>query len=138
LKAAVESSQPPTAVLLSDPSHKEWNVWDYRLIKAYHISQDWYRDGIPVWWDESDRVIFDAKARISKSRAAVQRAEEAANKKKNVHGRYFIAEPRVADGGDWPTRDEWLIEQANKNKQKTVSTKFGSTNDPEKILQGRK
>jgi hypothetical protein len=134
----VQSGQPPTAVLLSDPSHKEWTIWDYRLIKAYHISQDWYRDGIPVWWDESERVVFDAKARVSKSRAAVQRAEESANKKKTVHGRYFVAEPKVADGGAWPTRDEWLIEQAKKSGDIPVSTKYGSTNERAKVIQGSK
>lgn len=75
---------------------------------------------------------------MSKSRAAVQRAEESASKKKAVPGRYFIAEPRIADGGDWPTRDEWLIEQYNKNSKTQVSSKFGSSNDGNQIKQGRK
>jgi hypothetical protein len=90
-------------------------MWDYRLIKAHYILEDWYRDGVPLWWDESERVTFDAKARVSKSRAAIERAQEADGKKKNkTHGRYFIAEPRVMDGGEMPTRDEWLDEQNQK------------------------
>ena len=92
--------------------HREWNEWDFKLIKAHYILEDWYRDGIPVWWDESDRVTFDAKARTSKSRAAIERAQEAQSKKKSkAHGVYFIAEPRVMDGGSLPTRKEWYEEQ---------------------------
>jgi hypothetical protein len=85
------------------------------LFKAHFILEDWYRDGIPLWWDESDRVTFNAIARVSKSRAAIDRAEEGANKnKKSVPGRYFIAEPKVMDGGEFPTREEWAEEQSRK------------------------
>lgn len=91
-------------------------MWDFKLLKAHYILEDWYRDGIPIWWDESDRVTFDAKGRISKSRAAIERASEAeSKKKKSVPGRYFVAEPRVMDGGELPTRQEWLEEQEKKN-----------------------
>lgn len=90
-------------------------MWDYRLIKAHYILEDWYRDGVPIWIDESDRITFDAKARVSKSRAAIERAQEADGKKKNKsHGRYFVAEPRVMDGGEMPTKEEWLDEQSAK------------------------
>jgi hypothetical protein len=116
LKAADNIGHPPTAVIFSDPEHKEWTVWDYRLIKAYHLLQDWYREGIPLWWDESDRVAFDAKPRISKSRAAIERAQESeSKKKKKVHGRYYVAEPRVIDGGELPSREEWMLEQIEKS-----------------------
>jgi len=98
--------------------------------------QDWYRDGIPVWWDESERVTFDAKARISKSRAAIDRAQEAnSKKKKSTPGVYFVAEPRVMDGGEMPTRAEWLEEQ-----QKLAGGKWAvrRNDSEEQILQGRK
>jgi len=113
-------------------------VWDYKLFKAHYILQDWYRDGIPVWWDESERVTFDAKARISKSRAAIERAQDAASKKKTpTYGQYFTAEPRVMDGGEMPTRDEWLEEQSRKS-----GNKFNKFNGEEprakNIIQGRK
>lgn len=139
LKAAVESGQPPTAVIFSDPKHTEWTVWDYRLLKASYILQDWYRDGIPVWWDESDRVSFDAKGRISKSRAAIERAQESSTKgnKKAVPGRYFIAEPKVIDGGDFPTRSEWLEEQSKKSGATRAVSKFGSSDGRTQVQQGR-
>ena len=119
-------------MIFNDPSHEKWNEWDYLLFKAHYILEDWYRDGIPLWWDESDRVTFDAKARISKSRAAIERAQEADSKKKSKsHGRYFIAEPRVMDGGEMPTRDEWLEEQ--ERKKGTAKERF---REPQ-ILQGK-
>lgn len=60
-------------------------------------------------------MTFDAKPRTSKSRAAIERAQEAQAKKKNkTHGLYFIAEPRLMDGDEMPTRDEWLEEQEQK------------------------
>ena len=114
-------------------------MWDYRLIKAHYILQDWYRDGIPIWWDESERVVFEAVPRISKSRAAIERAQEKAGKAKTtVHGRYFIAEPKVQGGGDFPTREEWLEEQAKKRNVNKVVTKFGSADDNESYSKGRK
>ena len=116
-------------------------MWDYRLVKAHFLLEDWYRDGIPVWWDESERVTFDAVSRISKSRAAVERAQEAASGKgkKPVPGRYFIAEPRLMEGEDWPTRDEWLAEQEVKRGERPVSTRWGSSVDRgPNIIQGRK
>jgi hypothetical protein len=91
-------------------------MWDYRLLKAHYILQDWYRDGFPLWWDESERVTFNAVPRISKSRAAIERAQESASSgnKKAVPGRYFIAEPMLVDGDKMPTRKEWLEEQKDK------------------------
>ena len=139
LKAAVKSGQPPTAVILNDVNHKEWTQWDYKLFKAHYILEDWYRDGIPIWWDESDRVAFEAKARVSKSRAAIERAQEAASKKKStVHGRYFIAEPRAIGGGELPTRDEWVEEQAIKSGLSKPVSKFDNSSNDNGFVQGRK
>lgn len=112
-------------------------MWDYCLLKAHYIKEEWYRDGIPIWWDESERLTFDAKPRISKSRAAVERAQEKAGKSKNVvHGRYFIAEPKIMDGGDWPTREEWLEEQARKSG--ILKPVTGFEDSVPSIVQGRK
>jgi hypothetical protein len=111
-------------------------VWDYRLFKAHYILEDWYRDGIPLWWDESDRVTFDAKARVSKSRAAVERAQESDGKKKSKsYGKYYVTEPRVMDGGEMPTRDEWLAEQQAKKGE--VKARPPARSDPH-LLQGKK
>lgn len=134
LKAAAGIGHPPTAVIFSDPSHTEWTMWDYRLIKAHYFLQDWYRDGVPLWLDESDRVTFDAKARFSKSRAAIERAQEADGKKKaKSYGKYYIVEPRVIDGGEIPSRDEWIEEQRNKAGMSKVQRR----NDGPQILQGK-
>jgi hypothetical protein len=134
LKAAVHIGHPPTAVIFNDPKIKKWTEWDYKLVKAHFLIQDWYRDGIPIWVDESERVAFDAKARFSKSRAAVERAQEADGKKKNKsYGKYFIPEARVIDGGDMPTRIEWLEEQQRKQGM-NIPTADRTPN----IIQGKK
>jgi len=131
----VKSGQPPLAVIFNDVKHREWNEWDFKLIKAHYILEDWYRDGVPVWWDESDRVTFDAKARISKSRAAIERAQEADGKKKSKsHGKYYIAEPRVMDDGEFPTRKEWSEEQ--EAKRGAVKQRPPGKREPH-ILQGK-
>ena len=41
------------------------------------------------------------------------------------------------DGGELPTRQEWIDEQSKKNDSKPVS-KFDSNNSKASILQGRK
>jgi hypothetical protein len=81
-------------------------------------------------------VTFDAKARVSKSRAAIERAQEADGKKKaKSYGRYFVTEPRVMDGGEMPDREEWLVEQqAKKGSEETRPTQ---RREPH-ILQGKK
>ena len=116
-------------------------MWDYRLVKAHFILEEWYRDGIPIWWDESDRVTFDAVARVSKSRAAVERAQESAGGKgkKPVPGRYFVAEPRLIDGEDMPTRSEWLEEQERKAGNKSVQSKWAEpSRSSGNLVQGKK
>jgi hypothetical protein len=126
-------------MIFNDPSHKEWTVWDYKLYKAYFMKEDWYRDGIPVWWDESDRVAFDAEPRISKSRAAIEKAQEKASKAKTqTHGRYYIAKPRVIGGGELPTRDEWIQEQEIKSGRRKISPTSNRNTEGPTILQGRK
>jgi hypothetical protein len=112
-------------------------MWDYRLLKAQYILNDWYRDGVPIWWDESDNVTFEAEARISKSKAAIERAQEKAGKaKRTVHGRYFVAKPIAIGGKEMPTRGEWIEEQNIKKGVKKSNLDF-SKNEPA-IVQGRK
>lgn len=90
---------------------------------------------MPIWWDESDRVTFDAKGRVSKSRAAVEKASEIDGKKKTKsHGLYFIAEPRTMDQGAMPTRQEWLEEQEAKKGPQEPRRR---PQEPQ-ILQGKK
>jgi hypothetical protein len=90
---------------------------------------------VPIWWDESDRVTFDAKARFSKSRAAIERAQEADGKKKaKAYGKYYVAEPRVMDGGDMPTRDEWIEQEHIKRGNHKIDRRP----DGPRVMQGRK
>lgn len=115
-------------------------MWDYRMVKAHFILEEWYRDGIPIWWDESDRVTFDAVARVSKSRAAVERAQEAASgkNKKSVPGRYFVAEPKLMEGDEMPTRAEWLEEQERKAGNRKAGGKWAEPSRANNIIQGKK
>ena len=71
---------------------------------------------------------------MSKSRASIERAQEAESKKKRrVHGRYYVAEPRVMDGGEMPTMSEWIEEQAEKNNMNIAAKERGPN-----IIQGKK
>lgn len=75
---------------------------------------------------------------MSKSRAAIERAQESstANGKKAIPGRYFVAEPKVIDGGEMPTLHEWVEEQERKSGMSAPVTKFG-TNSKHNIVQGK-
>lgn len=116
IRAALDAKVPPRAILLGDPAIKEYNSWDLKIVTAYRIHEDFMRGSVPVYWDESDRVAFDVKVGISKSRRALDRREEADNKKEGLDtkGRYYYVEPRTIDGGPMPTYEEWLEERARK------------------------
>jgi hypothetical protein len=114
----VEANRPPCGVLLNEPDH-EWCQWCNLLLKADALLKNWMVEGIPVWIAESDRVTFDVKAKVSRPHAALERVKEQdGKKKKQVHGRYYQVEPRLMEGADWPTLDEWMKEQAEKNRTK--------------------
>jgi hypothetical protein len=73
---------------------------------------------VPIHWDRSDRMTFDVGSYISKSRAAIDRREQAdANKNKNkkpVPGKVYYPIPRSIDGDPFPTWAEFAAEQAAK------------------------
>lgn len=120
LRAAIASGLPPKAVIFSDPTHKEMDEWDFKLLKAYYFLEDYKSNSFPIWWDESDRVVFDVKKKVSKSKAALDRVEQANSKKKNYKptpGQYMYAVPRTTDGGPMPTLEEWSEEQKAKNPE---------------------
>lgn len=91
-----------------------------KLLKAFHFAEDFIRDGVPIWWDESDDVFFEVEKRISRSRAATQRAEKTENgkDKESPPGRYFIPIPKTRGGGAMPTFKDWIEEQARKKGRK--------------------
>jgi hypothetical protein len=116
IRAALDAKVPPSAIILRDPAHKDHTVWDLKLIAAYHIHADMMVGNIPIYWDQSDRVAFDVRTGVSKSRAAIERREEAATGKgkKVPPGTFYYAVPRTIDGDPLPTMEEWLIEKAEK------------------------
>lgn len=120
LRAAVEAHLPPKQVIFNDPTHTEYDYWDLKLLKAYYFTKDFFRDGVPVWWDESDDVLFEAERRTSRSRAATQKAEEMENKgdKKAPPGRYYIPVPKTRGGAPLPTFKDWLDQEERKKGQK--------------------
>jgi hypothetical protein len=123
VRAAVSANLPPKQVIFNDPSHKEYDYWDLKLLKAYHFAEDFIRDGVPVWWDESDDVRFVAEKRISKSKAAVQAAEksESGKDKQPPNGRYYVPVPEPMMGGkELPTFADWIEEQERKRGQKGI------------------
>ena len=92
-------------------------MWDLKLLKAHHFIKDFTVDGIPVWWDDSPRVFYDVERRVSRSKAAVQRAEKADSERENskdVPGRYYVPVPVTRDGSPMPTFAEWAEENAAK------------------------
>lgn len=114
LEVAVQLGQPPTAVILNDPSHTEWTPIDYKLAKA-HTLRKTYGD-VPPWIDRSDRVSWDVKTFTSRSAAAIEKKQ--ASEKKQVPGRRYYAVPRTVDGGPLPTMQEFLEEQQRLNSSK--------------------
>jgi len=67
--------------------------------------------------------------------AAIERAQEVDGKKKSKsYGKYWVAEPRVMDGGELPSREEFLDEQ--EAKKGTPQKPPRSKN--QHILQGKK
>ncbi len=119
IRTALSVSKPPTAFILEDPTHTEWDDWDIKLANALTLYDNLLRGSVPIYWDESDRVRFDVGTGVSKSKAAVDR-REAADEKKNKDGKnpnygvYYYPIPKTIDGGDLPTMEEWMEEKKRK------------------------
>lgn len=116
VRAAVSANLPPKQVIFNDPNHTKYDFWDLRLLKAYYFAQDFIRDGVPIWWDESDSVFFEVEKRISRSKAATQRAEKAeTGKDKNPpEGRYYVPVPKTRGGAEMPSFSDWVAERERK------------------------
>jgi hypothetical protein len=120
IRAAVRANLPPKQVIFNNPAHKEYDFWDLRLLKAYYLTEDFTRDGIPLWWDESDDVFFEVEKRVSRSKAAVQRAEkgETGKDREPPLGRYYVPVPKTRGGAPLPSLDDWQEELARKKGKK--------------------
>jgi hypothetical protein len=126
IKAAVQAGLPPKQVIFEDPSHTEYDFWDLRLLKAFHFAESFVNEGIPIWWDESDDVTFDVERRVSRSRAATDRAQKQESSgtgtdgkpREAPPGRYYVPVPRKMGGGPMPTFSEYVEEQERKKGKK--------------------
>lgn len=127
MRAAVKASRPPLSFILEDPGHKEYTVWDMRLVKGLELYEDMRSGtGVPIYWDRSDRVVFEAESYTSKSQAALDRAEEKAqNSKSKNYGKRFYAVPKTTDGGPLPTLEEFLEEQEKKRQMSLGNFRLG-------------
>jgi len=127
LKVALRVGQRPTAVLLYDnyAMHRDWFTgevdeepfwtdWDYILAEVAQMLED-YRtpEGHMFWEAESQRVTFDAQRKINKARAAIERKTKGSKNKpyKPADGEYWVTEPVLMSGDDWPTIAEWMEEK---------------------------
>lgn len=73
--------------------------------------------GVPMYIDRSDRVRFDVGSYTSRSKAALDAAEEKAKKGKQKNfGKVFFPIPLTTDGGPLPTLEEFLAEQKLKEE----------------------
>lgn len=102
----------------NDPEAK-WTQWDYKLVKALEIYDNMMAGGsFPFYIDRSDRVRFEVKSLVSKSKAVLDRAEErASNSKSKNYGKILYAVPETIDGGPLPTLEEFLAEQEEKRSR---------------------
>jgi hypothetical protein len=105
-------------MIFSDASHKEYDEWDIRLVKAYHFLENMLEGDFPVWITQSSRIRWDVDTRVSEPKRMISLAEERANKAGNTHGVYFTVQPVLADDGAWPTLDDWMIEERERNGEK--------------------
>jgi hypothetical protein len=125
-------NQRPTAMLCRDyyalnrnvysgepiVSESMWTDWDYALAESIQFIDDYTTaEGHLIWEAESERVTFNAKKKINKARAAIDRKTKGTEKNpyKVSDGEYWVTEPLLMRGDDWPTLSEWLDEQVRKN-----------------------
>jgi len=114
--AAIEARLPPKMLILNDPSHTSYDIWDLKLIKAHTFLSRMMDGNYPIYWTESKRVDWTVERKISRPDAAMDRAQQAEAKKienggkgaKPEPGLRFLLKPRVLDGGPMPTLDEYL------------------------------
>lgn len=116
--------------MIFDEPEREWSHWDFRLVKAFQIREEMLMGGVPIYLDRSDRVRFEVESFVSKSKAALDRAEEkASNSKQKTYGKIFYPVPKTVDGGPLPTLDDWLEEQRTKNAMKVGNIRLGGEFD---------
>lgn len=95
-----------------------WSDWDYILAEVIQFIDDYTTpEGHLLWEAESDRVTFDARKKINKARAAIDRRTKGSKNKQYeaADGEYWVTEPVLMRGDDWPTINEWFDAQVAVN-----------------------
>lgn len=139
IRAAIDSGRPPAAVILEDSSRTEWCDWDYRIVKAFYLLEQYEIEGWPIWYDESPDVTFLAKKRTSKAAAALEKAQHADQKRRtdkqgNVRpafGERWYVVPEIREGGKRPTMEDWASKKAGDSGDERMVA------DPDKMKQFR-
>lgn len=104
---AVQVNKRPTAVITRDDwfghyrtgtslpfgDAGEWTDWDYALIDAYQIIEDYTDEyGILAWQRDDEAVVIDAKKKIHPFKQAVDQVTAGSEKRpyKPEPGEYFV------------------------------------------------
>jgi hypothetical protein len=131
MRVAVKVGQRPTAMLFHDhyALHRNyytnkpadvvvWTDWDYALAECVQFIADYTtQEGHLVWEAESENVTFNATRKINKARAAIDRKTKGSKNKsyEPADGEYWVTNPVLMRGDDWPTLVDWFEEQKRKN-----------------------
>lgn len=89
----------------------EWIDWDYALAAALQTLEDLSdQNGIPVWESESERVDIQAKKKIDKFQASIDRKTKGTDKKpyKAEPGESWVPDVSLRGSGDFPTYREYV------------------------------
>ena len=96
---------------LKSRSKDEFTAWDYALIRAFQVVEDFTdKHGLLVWETDSDRVMVNAVKKQDKFQAAIDRLTNKKNYKSSP-GEVFAPKLELR-GGEWPTFTEYIERQA--------------------------
>lgn len=133
IRAAVDSGRPPLELLLDDPDRKR-SKWDGKLIKALYLSEAFEIEGHPVWVEESDSIVFEARRKRIRSLAVVEAAQDTHTAKKNPEkGVRFYAEAKLKPGHTWPTRKEWTDKRLGKVAEPVVDQRVAEAEERARV-----
>lgn len=87
----------------------EWTTWDYLLVNAVQIIEDFTVDGgLLAWENESEAVDVFAVQKVNKFRAA-ESAYTNNKRNKELPGGYFVPKVQLKSWAkEWPTFKEWV------------------------------
>lgn len=90
-----------------DRDKDEWIEWDYALVTALKVIDDFTdKHGLLVWETEADRIMVSAVRRTDKFQAAIDRLTGKKNYKPKP-GEVFSPKIELR-GGEYPTYQEYI------------------------------